>query len=115
MRVKVESRVSRAIRGMLVKSHCVGKRGFEEVVVADRDLTKNLRQTFALLFAQLRQRANTTAAEQQRFIRPHRPERNHNGKMLVGANYALLLPQFQLQIVFEQRGIVLLEIFALSG
>ena len=48
MRMKLKSRAGNAIRGPLVKTHRIGKRRPEKIVVADRHLSQNPRQAIPL-------------------------------------------------------------------
>src|ERR1700689_5918858 len=75
MRVKMPLGMSFAVGGTLVKSHRVGKRSCEQIVVTRRDAMQDVRQRIASGLRKLLKRACVLFADEHRFEGPDRPER----------------------------------------
>ena len=95
MRVKMPLGMSLAVGGTLVKSHGVGKRSCEQIVVARRDAMQDVRQRVAARFRKLLQRTGVPLADHDRFKRPHRPERHDRCELIILADDPVLLFVFR--------------------
>src|ERR1700678_1424676 len=107
MRVKMPLGMSFAVGGTLVKSHGVGKRSCEQIVVARRDAMQDVRQRIASGLRKLLKRACVLFADEHRLEGPDRPERHDRGELVIFADDAVLLFLFDLQIFAQQTSSML--------
>src|SRR5208282_6687106 len=99
-------RVRLAIGRGLMKTHRIGERNLEEIVVARGELFEDIRKTVARRGIKRSQVSGVSLGEQQHFKRPYRPERNEGCEMGVLDDHARPRLCFQLQVVTEQASAV---------
>src|SRR5690348_13807758 len=61
---------------LLMNSHRVRKRRFEQIVVTDRDRFQRVGELASFFGVKLVDRAEMPFADEQRLVRPHRPKRH---------------------------------------
>lgn len=90
MRVKMPGFVRLAVGWPLMKTHGIGKGGFEQIVVTNGDAAKDVAEKVALVRAELIERRDVTLTQDERFERPDGPEGHHYSERIVLANDALV-------------------------
>src|SRR5215469_8135352 len=113
VRVKVEFRIGSLVRRALMKSHSVGKRRTEQVVVTNGKPSQDVRQARALFTAQFRQARHASPTDEQRFERPDGPKWDQCDEVLVLADNSLVLRELQAQVVLQEKGFLSLVVLFL--
>ena len=112
MRVEVKLIVRLAICGALMEAHRVGKRGFEEVVIARGEALHNVGQAGALGGFHLIEAAEVTFGQDHGFEGPDGPEGDERDEQIVLADQPACIGLFALEVFAEEAAGVMGSIVA---
>src|SRR5262245_60397148 len=113
MSVKMPFRMRRAIGGLLMEAHGVGKRDLKEIVVSHAQALQDVRQPIKLVERKVIHAAQMSCAEQHHFKWPDCPERNQDHEVVIPAHDPCSLRQLPSQIIAEQAAPVFCEVVKL--
>src|SRR5690348_3928156 len=106
VRVQMPFGMRRAVGGALVKTHRIGKGNLKQIVVANGDAAENVAKQRELSSGEGRNGVDVSAADDDRFKRPHRPIRNQDHKGIVVADDSLFALELEAQVIAQQASSV---------